>query len=78
MQHIARGETVASEQFAVPESAAVQKRPRLQAIKTDTTTADIGVTHSDFSDAVQQVRILMPTCRLSSSLFYCSWHDMHN
>ena len=64
MQHIVRGETVVSEQFAVPESAAVQERPRSPTTKTDTTTADTGVTRSDFSDAVQLVRILTSTCRL--------------
>ena len=70
MQHIVRGETVPSERFAVPESAAVQERSRSPTTNTITTTADTGVTHSDFSDAMQQVRISMFTCRLKSSLIY--------
>ena len=64
LQPIVRGETVPNEQFAVPELATVQERPRSLTTKTDTTTADTGVTHSDFSDAVQQVRIPMSTCTL--------------
>ena len=70
MQHIVRGERVPTERFAVPESAAVQERSRSPTTNTITTTADTGVTHSDFSDAVQQVRISMSTCRLKSSLIY--------
>ena len=100
-QHIVRGETVPSEQFAVPESAAVTindddddevrstgsqsqastttgkakgkgKRSRPPTTETATTTADTGVTQSDLSDAVKQVRIPMSTCRLYSSLIHCS------
>ena len=64
MQHIVRGQTVPREQFAVPESAAFQERPRSPTTETAITTDDTGVTNSDLSDAVQQVRILTPTCRL--------------
>ncbi|KAJ8019741.1 hypothetical protein HOLleu_41446 [Holothuria leucospilota] len=98
-QHIVRGETVPSKQFAVPESAAVtisdddddevrstgyqsqastttgkgkRKRSRPPTTETATTTADTGVTQSDLSDAVKQVRIPMSTCRLYSSLIHCS------
>ena len=48
------------------------KQSRPLTTETSTTNVDTGVTQSDFSDAVKQVRIPMSTCRLYSSLIYCS------
>ena len=107
-QHIVRGKTVPSEQFAVPESATVTssddeddevrstgsqsqastttgkgkgkgKRSRSPTTETATTTAvtatTSGVTHTDLSEAVRQVRIPMslvvdciPVCSISLNM----------